>query len=256
MQTEPLRITSRQFSDRFMGLHTSYLHLSPQIDVVLAVPHADVGGGIMTHPMKHTVFVLLLLASTTVPIQAQGPWAGSLTAGWSGTGGYSLYWNDGAILTIRGSVWRRVGSRLDLGVDGAWHHFGQDVESFGGEETLTIVAKPTAWDASVALRWRVSDQGGVRPRATFGLGVIKRRARLEETSRLPDGTVTSGPTEFTSSPGIEPLATLGAGIEVGPPEGHLALMLGGRLGISLHDPFDDGAGWASLISLIGGVAVH
>jgi hypothetical protein len=206
--------------------------------------------------MQHTAFVLLLLAFTTVPIQAQGPWAGALTAGWSGTGGYSFYWNDDAILTIRGSGWHRVGSRLDLGVDAAWHHFGRDVESFGGEETFTTVAKATAWDASVALRWRVSDQASVRPQATLGLGVIKRRARLEETSRLPDGTVTYGPSEFTSSPGIEPLATLGVGIEVGPSEGRFALVLGGRLGISLHDPFDDGEGLASLISLLGGIAVH
>lgn len=210
----------------------------------------------MRYPVKHVGFaLLLLLVSTTAPIQAQGSWTGALSAGWTATGGYDLYWNDDGILTLRGSVWRRVGSRLDLGLDGAWHRFGRNVETFPGEETFTTVATPTAWDAALALRWRMSDPRRVRPQGTFGLGILKRRATLEETSRLPDGTVTSGPARFTSSPGIEPLATLGVATEVGPPEGSVAFTLAARLGVSIHDPFD-GGGVTSVVSLLAGVAVR
>jgi hypothetical protein len=210
----------------------------------------------MSYPLRHAGFALvLLLVSAAGSVQAQGPWAGALAAGWTATGGYDLYWNDNGIFTLRGSVWRRIGNRLDLGLDGAWHHFGRNVETFPGEEIFTTVAKPTAWDAALALRWRPSDQGRVRPQGTFGLGILKRRASIEETSRLPDGTVTFGPARFTSSPGIEPLATLGVTTEVGPPGGRLAFTVAARVGISLHDPFD-GGGLASVLSLLAGVAVR
>ncbi|HEU4697754.1 MAG TPA: hypothetical protein VFS40_01090 [Gemmatimonadales bacterium] len=214
--------------------------------------------------LVRTSFVLLLLSIAASPAVAQRPWAAGLAAGWSSARGYDARWDDDGIVSVRGALWRRIGSRLDLGAEGGWHRFGQETFVFecrGPQDgcvepqTITTEQSSTAWDASLALRWRISDAGVVRPRATFGLGVIERRDVDEATRRRPDGTMIGGPDRFPSSTSLLPLAALGLGVELGPPGGRVAFTLGTRLNLT-YDAYDGTPSVPRLVSLLAGVALR
>lgn len=220
--------------------------------------------------MRPASFLSLLLFAITlgghaVAAQTPRPWSVGLAGGWSSSRGYDSRWDDDRVISGRLDVWRRISSRLDLGVDGSYHRFGTDTYTApcdtqtGGcarPQTFTTEYRSWAWSGALALRWRIADRGTVRPHALIGLGVTERRDPTTLTKRYDDdGSLVDQPERYITSTSLLPHATLGVGLELGPPASRLAVILGGRLDLG-YDAYDGTPALPHLVSLTAGLMLR
>jgi hypothetical protein len=216
--------------------------------------------GRSTRLVRSASITILLIVAMAGSAAAQRGWSATLGGGYTSSNGYHHYWDDGSVVAIRSAVWRSIGRRLDLGLEGGLYLYGTHRSSFrcdGGTEcggtgfTTTSERSTRAWTADLALRWR---PGGstVRPQLSVGLGVGERRD-LEHIVHVEDGVTNE--LDYPTTTDLLPLAALGAGLEIGPPGGRFALTTGLR-GDFTFDAYDGTPTIARLLTATVGVVVR